>query len=255
MRTPEILVLSDAAAVAAEAAERFTAICARTAASRGACAVALSGGETPKALYALLTDEPYRGRVPWERLQVFWGDERCVPPDDPRSNYRVAHEMLLSKVPVPVDRVHRMPADTADHKTAAAAYAETLRAVLPRTADGWPRLDLVLLGLGDNAHTASLFPRGEALRERERAVVAEFVEDAGMWRMTLTVPVLTHAAEIVFLVAGAGKAEAVRAVIEGPADPVDVPAALIRPVDGRLTWLLDAAAASRLTRAGRGGGA
>jgi 6-phosphogluconolactonase len=247
-RPPEILVFPDPAAVAAEAAERFAAICARTVASRGAFAPALSGGETPKALYGRLAEEPYRSRIPWGRVQVFWGDERCVPPDDPRSNFRSAHELLLSKVAVPADHIHRMPADTADHNAAAAAYAETLRAVLPRTADGWPRFDLVLLGLGDNAHTASLFPRSAALRERGRAVVAECVEDAGMWRMTLTVPVLTHAAEILFLVSGASKAEAVRAVIEGPANPDDVPAALIRPVDGRLTWVLDAPAASRLTR-------
>jgi 6-phosphogluconolactonase len=127
--------------------------------------------------------------------------------------------------------------------------------VLRQTADGWPRFDLVLLGLGDNAHTASLFPRGAAVRERERAVVAEFVEDAGMWRMTLTAPVLTHAAEIVFLVAGRSKAEAVRAVLEGPADPNEVPAALIRPVDGRVAWIVDAPAASGLTRRdGAGGG-
>jgi len=245
---PDIVVLSDPPAVAAQAAERFAAICGRAAASRGACAVALSGGETPKLLYARLAAEPYRSRVPWDRLQVFWGDERCVPPDDPRSNFRLAHEMLLSKVPLPENRIHRMPADTADHAAAAAAYAETLRAVLPAAADGWPRFDLVLLGLGDNAHTASLFPRTEALRERDRAVVAEFIDDAGMWRMTLTVPVLTRAAEILFLVSGASKAEAVRAVLEGPADPENLPATLIRPVDGRVTWLLDAPAASRLTR-------
>jgi len=250
---PEVVVLPDLAAVAAGAAERVATICARAVASRGACAVALSGGETPKLLYARLAAEPYRGRIPWQRLHVFWGDERCVPPDDPRSNYRMAYETLLAKVPVPVEHIHRMPADTADHKAAAAAYAATLRAVVPVTADGWPRFDLVLLGLGDNAHTASLFPRTEALRERERAVVAQFIEDAGMWRMTLTVPVLTHAAEILFLVSGASKAEAVRAALEGPADPDDVPAALIRPVDGRVTWLLDAPAASRLTRWGPAG--
>ena len=241
-------MLPDLAAVAADAAARVAAISERAVGSRGACAVALAGGETPKTLYALLAAEPYRTRIPWGHLQIFWGDERCVPPDDPRSNYRTAYEMLLSKVSVPEENIHRMPADTADHKAAAAAYAETLRAVLPATADGWPRFDLVLLGLGDNAHTASLFPRTEALRERDRTVVAQFVEDAKMWRMTLTVPVLTHAAEVLFLVSGAGKAEAVRAVLEEPADPEDVPAALIRPVDGRITWLLDAPAASRLTR-------
>ena len=252
---PDVVVLPDLAAVAAEAAERFAAICARAVASRGACAVALSGGETPKLLYARLAAEPYRRRVPWDRLQVFWGDERCVPPDDPRSNFRLAHEMLLSKVPVPATSVHRMPGDAADHEAAAEAYAATLRAVVPPTSDGWPRFDLVLLGLGDNAHTASLFPRTAALRERDRAVVASFIEEEGMWRMTLTVPVLIRAAEILFLVSGASKAEAVRAVLEGPADPDDLPAALIRPVDGRVTWLLDVPAASRLARQGPAGGA
>lgn len=245
---PAVLMLPDPAAIAAEAAERFATICARAAALRGACAVALSGGETPKRLYAALASDAYRRRVPWERLEVFWGDERCVPPDDPRSNYRVARDLLLSKVPVPAEHLYPMPGDTPDHEAAAAAYEKTLRAALPRTADGWPRFDLVLLGLGDNAHTASLFPHSVVLRERDRAVVAEFVEDAGMWRMTLTAPVLNRAAEILFLVAGGSKADAVRAVLEGPADPDDVPAALIRPVDGRVTWLLDAPAASRLTR-------
>ena len=247
MTGPEVVVRPDLAAAAAEAAERVAAICERAVAARGACAIALSGGETPKPLYARLAADPYRRRIPWDRLQVFWGDERCVPPDDPRSNFRLANEVLLSKVPVPRSQIHRMPADTPDHEAAAAAYADTLRRLLPATADGWPRFDLVLLGLGDNAHTASLFPRTLALRERGRPVVAQFVEEAGMWRMTLTVPVLTRAAEILFLVAGASKAEAVRAALDGPTGE-DVPAAFIRPVDGRVAWLLDTAAAARLTR-------
>lgn len=249
---PEVVVLADPASAAAAAAERVAAICARTVAARGACAVALSGGDTPKPLYARLAEEPYRRQVPWDRLEVFWGDERCVPPDDARSNFHMAHETLLAKVSIPAEHIHRMPADTADHEAAARAYAEMLRARLPATADGWPRFDLILLGIGANAHVASLFPRTAALRERNRAVVAELVEDAAMWRMTLTVPVLTRAAAILFLGTGASKAEAVRAGLEGPADGYDVPAALIRPVDGRVTWILDAAAASRLTgRAGR----
>ncbi|HKX19830.1 MAG TPA: 6-phosphogluconolactonase [bacterium] len=235
------------AAATADAAERTAKICERAVAARGACAIALSGGETPKPLFAQLAAEPYRSRIPWPRVRVFWGDERCVPPDDPRSNYRLAHELLLSKVAVPANHVYRMQGETADHVAAAAAYAETLRAVLPRTADGWPRFDFVLLGLGDNAHTASLFPHSRALNERERAVVAEFVPDVGMWRMTLTVPVLTHVAETIVLAAGASKAEAVRASLEGPPVP-DVPGAFIRPVDGHAVWLLDAPAASRLTR-------
>lgn len=252
MREPEVVVLPDSAAVAAEAAARTADVCGRAAASRGACALALSGGETPKPLYALLAAEPYRSRIPWGRVEVFWGDERCVPPDDPRSNYRLAHDLLLSKVPLPAGQIHRMPGDTRDHAAAANAYAETLRRRLPATADGWPRFDLILLGIGDNAHTASLFPRSAALRERARAVVAEYVESAKMWRMTLTVPVLTHAVEVVFMVSGAAKAPAVRAALEEPPND-EVPAAFIRPADGRVTWLLDSAAAADLTRYGRSG--
>ena len=244
---PEIVAHPDLRSATADAAERIAIICERAVAARGACAVALSGGETPKPLYALLASEPYRGRIPWPRLQVFWGDERCVPPDDPRSNYRLAHDLLLSKVAVPAEHIYRVRGELADHNAAAAAYGKTVRAVLPATADGWPRFDLVLLGLGDNAHTASLFPRSGALNERRHAAVAEFVQDVGMWRITLTVPVLTHAAETIVLAAGASKADAVRASLEGPPVP-EVPGAFIRPVDGRVTWLLDAPAASRLTR-------
>jgi 6-phosphogluconolactonase len=244
---PEIVVLPDLAAVAEETAKRTADACARAVAARGACALALSGGETPKPLYALLAAEPYRSRIPWDRVDVFWGDERCVPPDDPRSNFKTANDLLLSKVPVSAGRIHRMPGDTPDHAAAADAYGETLRRRLPKGRDGWPRFDFILLGIGDNAHTASLFPRSAALRERARPVVAEFVEAVAMWRMTLTVPVLTHAAEVVFMVSGGSKAPAVRAAVQGPATD-DVPAAFIRPVDGRMAWLLDAGAARDLNR-------
>jgi 6-phosphogluconolactonase len=225
---PEVVVFPDLDAAAAEAAERVAAICERAVAARGVCAAALSGGDTPKPLFTRLAAEPYRGRIPWEGLEVFWADERCVPPGDPRSNYKLTYDLLLSKVPVPAAQIYRMPGDTDDHIKAAEAYAATLRAHVPATADGWPRFDLVLLGIGANAHTASLFPHTRAVRERERAVVAEFVEEAGMWRMTLTVPVLSRAADTLFLASGASKAEAVRAALEGPPNGDDVPASLIR---------------------------
>ncbi|HLW46823.1 MAG TPA: 6-phosphogluconolactonase [bacterium] len=253
--SPEVVVFPDLDAAAAEAAERIASICDRAVASRGACAIALSGGDSPKPLFARLAAEPYRRRMPWERLQVFWSDERCVPPDDPRSNYKLAHDLLLAKVPVPKGQIFRMPGGAADPPAAAAAYEQTLRAHLPATADGWPRFDIVLLGLGANAHTASLFPRTAAVRERDRAVVAQFVDEVGMWRMTLTVPVLRRAADTLFLVAGASKAEAVRAALEGPPNGDEVPASLIRPLDGRVAWLLDAAAASALTHYRRAAGA
>jgi 6-phosphogluconolactonase len=248
--TPEVLVFPDLDGAAAEAAKRFAAISEQTVAARRACAVALSGGDTPKTLFAQLAGEPYRRRIPWERLEVFWADERCVPPDDPQSNYKLAYDLLLSKVPVPRAQIYRMPGDMPHHVAAADAYAETLRAHLPATADGWPRFDFVLLGIGANAHTASLFPHTQAVRERERTVVAQFVEEVGTWRMTLTVPVLRRAADILFLASGASKAEAVRAALEGPPNGDDVPASLIRPIDGRVAWLLDRAAAARLGSAG-----
>jgi 6-phosphogluconolactonase len=251
----DVMVFPDLDAAAAAAAERFADVCDRATAARGACGIALSGGDTPKPLFARLAGPSYRGRIPWDRLQVFWGDERCVPPDDPRSNFKLANDLLLSSVPVPASQIHRMPGDTADHAAAAAGYADMLRAHLPHTADGWPRFDFVLLGLGANAHTASLFPHTPAVHERERAVVAQFVDEVGMWRMTLTVPVLRRAAETVFLVSGASKADAVRAALEGPQDGDAVPASLIRPIDGRVAWMLDAPAASRLSPPRRAGDA
>ena len=244
---PEVLIVPDLSAAAAAAAERVARRCEQAAASRGECAIALSGGETPRALHARLASDPFRRRIPWTRIRVFWGDERGVPPDDPRSNYRMARETLLNAVPVPDDRIHRMPAEGPDRQAAAEAYAALLRAHLPHAADGWPRFDLVLLGLGDDAHTASLFPHAPALQETRRAVLAVEAPD-GMPRMTLTPPVLNHASEIIFLVAGPRKAPAVRAVLDGPRQPDAVPAQAIRPVDGTLAWIVDASAASRLTR-------
>ncbi len=242
-----MLVVPDLSAAAAAAAERIARRCEQAAASRGECAIALSGGETPRALYARLAADPFRRRIPWPRLRVFWGDERGVPPDDPRSNYRMARETLLDAVPVPAERIHRMPAERLDREAAAEAYAALLRAHLPPTPDGWPRLDLVLLGLGDDAHTASLFPHSPALRETRRAVLAVEAPN-GMPRMTLTPPVFNHASEIIFLVAGPQKAPAARAVLEGPRQPDAVPAQAILPVDGTLVWIVDTAAASALTR-------
>jgi len=245
-RDPDLAILPDLARAAEEAADRFASRCARAVAARGECAIALAGGDTPRALYACLATPPVRDQIAWGRVRIFWGDERGVPPDDPRSNFRMAQETLLSRVPVPADRIHRMPADRADLEGAAEAYAAVLREHLPAAPDGWPRFDLVLLGLGEDAHTASLFPGSPALGETRRAVVAYEVPHLGMSRMTLTLPVLNHAGEVLFLVSGAGKAQALWAVLEGPRDPDRVPAQGIRPAAGRVIWVVDAAAASRL---------
>jgi 6-phosphogluconolactonase len=251
-QSPELVVVPGPDAVAAFAAARVVRRCATAVAERGECALALAGGDTPRGLYALLAAEPFRTEIPWGRLRVFWGDERGVPPTDPRSNYRMVNEALLSRVPIPPDRVHRMPAQRPDGASAAEAaaeeYAALLRAHLPASADGVPRLDLALLGLGSDAHTASLFPSAAALRETRRLVVSYEVPDLGMSRMTLTLPMLNHAGEVLFLVAGAPKARALAAVLEGPSDPERVPAQGIRPVSGRVVWIVDAAAASQLRR-------
>lgn len=234
-------------ATAAEAAETAAGLIARllaaAAAARGRARLALAGGRTPEACYRLLAEEPHRGRIPWEALEVFWGDERCVPPEAPESNYRMAAQALLDRVPIPPGGVHRMRGELPP-EAAAREYEEGLRRAFPGSG-GPPRLDLLLLGLGPDAHTASLFPGTAALRERERWVAAARVEPLG-WRLTLTPPMLNAAREVLFLVAGADKAEAVRAVLEGSRDPDRYPGQLVEPPDGRVTWLLDGPAASRL---------
>ncbi len=247
MPDPEVRVFPDAARLAAAGADCVVRACRDAVAARGECAVALSGGETPRLLYERLAGEPRRSAIPWERVQVFWGDERCVPPDDPRSNFRMARETLLDRVPVIPTHVHRMPGERADLDQAARDYADELRRYVPQTPDGWPRFDLVLLGLGEDAHTASLFPGTPALRETARAVVAYRAPGQNIERMTLTTPALNHAREIVFLVSGKRKAGALRSVLAGPRRPEQAPAQLIQAFNGgRLVWLVDRAAASAL---------
>ena len=182
-------------------------------------------------------------QIDWPQWQVFFGDERCVPPDDDRSNYRFAQRTLLSRAPIPPDHVHRMrvelpPAEAADD------YANQLRQYFGAEPPG---IDLVLLGMGDNGHTASLFPGLQAVHEQERWVASEYVEEVGMWRITLTPVVLNLARQVVFLVAGSGKASMLRQVLEGPYAPDLRPAQVVRPVSGDLLWLVDATAAAQLS--------
>ncbi|HYL79732.1 MAG TPA: 6-phosphogluconolactonase, partial [Candidatus Acidoferrum sp.] len=217
--------------------------------------VALSGGSTPKALFRLLAGEgdgSFRGRVPWNRAQVFWGDERHVPPDHPDSNYRMTYDTLLSRVPVPPENIHRIRTEDPDADKVAESYERTLRSVF-RLAEGQlPRFDLVLLGMGPDGHTASLFPGTPALHERKRLVVGQWVEKLQTHRITLTPPVLNNAALVVFLVSGAEKAETLRAVLLGEYQPERFPAQLVRPTGGRLLWLVDRAAARGLQHPGEG---
>ncbi len=238
----EIVVVPDGEALAREAAQRFAHLAREAAGSRERFSVVLSGGSTPGRLFRLLAEEPYRVQVPWEQVHLFWGDERCVPPDDPGSNYRLAEESLIAHVPIPPENVHRIRGEL-QADMAAQAYENRLQDFFcgPR-----PRFDLVLLGLGEDGHTASLFPGSPLLDEQKRLAAAATAsyQDRPAQRVTLTLPAINTARQVLFLVAGGAKAEIVQAVIEGPTGRY--PAQRIRPTAGQLTWLLDAAAASRL---------
>jgi 6-phosphogluconolactonase len=202
----------------------------------------LAGGQTPRALYQVLATE-YRDTIPWPQLDLYWGDERYVPPDDAQSNYRLVRESLLDHVPIPKENVHPMPTDLPDPDDAAAAYEQALR---ERFSPPWPRFELVLLGMGSDGHTASLFPGSPALAERTRWVVTSRASVDPRVRLTLTLPVLNRAALVFFLVAGAEKADILRRVLAGPPESAPYPAAAVRPEDGRVVWWVDQQAARSL---------
>ncbi|MBI5670242.1 MAG: 6-phosphogluconolactonase [Chloroflexi bacterium] len=230
---------ADADALAQAAAEIIVEAAGKVS---GAFALALSGGSTPKRLYHLLATDAYSHRIEWPRAHVFWGDERCVPPDDPTSNYHLARKTLLDHVPIPPENVHRIYGEQ-EPAQAAALYEQHLRTFF----GGPPRFNLILLGMGGDGHTASLFPHTPALAERERWVVASYYAQVQpSWRITLTLPAINAAARVLFLVSGVEKAETLCRVLEGEAAPEDLPARLVQPTDGELFWLMDEAAASRL---------
>lgn len=248
-RAYRLLVVADQTALAKEAAERCARIAEEAVARAGRFTIALSGGSTPKLLYSLLAAEPYSTSLPWQQTHVFWGDERAVPPGDHDSNFGMAKATLLDRVPIPGNRVHRMQAERDDLDLAAREYeAEIARSFRVPPGAEPPAFDLILLGLGPDGHTASLFPHTEAVRERARWVVRNRVPKLNSDRVTLTTPILNRGETVLFLVAGAEKAPALQAVLEGPADPDRLPAQLIRPRAGRLIWLADRAAAGMLDR-------
>ena len=228
------------------AAQKFTDMTKEAIARSGRMMVALAGGSTPKALYKLLTNEPYRSSVEWEKVHIFWGDERHVPPDHQDSNYRMARESLLSKVPVVSGQVYRIEGETANAGDAAQAYEEVLRKVFGLSEKEVPRFDLILLGMGPDGHTASLFPGTDAVHESSRWVVAPWVEKIQTHRVTMTSVVLNHARHVLFLVSGEDKASALEAVLEGPSLPDEYPSQVIAPESGEVTWLIDEGAASLL---------
>lgn len=241
------IVARDLDALSQRAAELFVTLAQRAAEEEGnRFTVALSGGSTPKSLYSLLAAAPYAGQIPWQRVHLFWGDERHVPPDDQESNYHMVHETLLSHIDIPAENVHRVRAELPDAADVARDYADALRGFFALQPDQWPRFDLVLLGLGPDGHTASLFPGTDALHNTADLVAAPWVEKLHTHRITMTAPVLNNAATVAFLVGGGEKASVLREVIAGPCQPDKLPAQLIAPANGTLIWLLDEAAASRL---------
>jgi 6-phosphogluconolactonase len=233
--------------VAAAAAELFAATATAAAEARRVAHIAISGGTTPKAMFALLADQsaPYFARVPWSKLQIFWVDERCVPPTDSDSNYRMTNEAMLSKVPLVAAQIHRMEGELDPH-LAASRYEAELKFTFKLAPLDTPIFDLILLGMGDDGHTASLFPHTAALHETTRLVVANHVPQKDTWRITLTVPVINQARQIVFLIEGAAKTDVLAAVLLGVSNSDTLPSQLIRPESGALTFLLDAASAAKL---------
>lgn len=248
--SPQIQILADCEALSRAAAEAFCELAQAAVKERGRFSVALSGGSTPRDFYALLAnpDAPYRDQLAWENLHFFWGDERHVPPDHVDSNYRMAHEALLSKAPVPSENVHRIQAEMPDAEAAAQAYEEELRRFFQPPADQPPRFDLVLMGLGPDGHTASLFPQTAALHEKRRWVVANWVQKLHAHRITLTSPVLCCAGEARFLVAGGDKAIALRDVLHGPYHPDQWPAQIFRNCSAHVVWTIDQLAARQLPK-------
>jgi len=241
-RTVEVLPTSDKLFHAAAA--EFVRIGNAAIARNKRFTVALSGGTTPKLLYSLLANE--HSRFAWRQTFLFFGDERHVPPDHEDSNYRMVKESMLSRLSMPPKNIHRVPAENRDAHAAAAEYEHDIRLFFQLKPDHFPTFDLILLGLGADGHTASLFPNSQALKEQSKMVVANFVEKFNAYRITFTYPVLNHAAEVMFLVSGTDKAKIASVVLEGENNP-PFPAQKVRPAEGRLLWMLDQDAADRLT--------
>jgi 6-phosphogluconolactonase len=242
MNGPEIIVTSDVASISHDVADRLVQIAKEIIAERGRFTFCLSGGSTPKSLFELMASDAYRNKFDWDHVHVFWGDERSVPPDHADSNYRMANEAMLSKVPIPKANVHRMEAEAADLPGAAAAYETMLRSFF----GDLPNFDVLLLGMGPDGHTASLFPGSQALTEQQKWCVPNWVEKFNTWRMTLTYPVLNHSERVFFLAGGKDKADVLKTVLEDT-HKVTYPCQGVKPDHGVLVWFIDMAAAARLT--------
>jgi 6-phosphogluconolactonase len=242
----EVIVFPDKESLSRDAAYRVCTLAQSAARLRGRFALALAGGSTPALLYRLLLNTPFVEAMPWAATEFWFGDDRCVAPDAPESNYRMAREALLDALPTTPGGIYRMPTEMPDHEAAAQLYEAQLQQVFGVERDAWPRFDLILLGMGPDGHCASLFPHKPALQEQKRLVVAT---EPGLKpfvpRLTLTFPVLNHAAHVLFLVAGADKAETLARVLHGPPLPNELPSQSVALQNGPLTWLVDRAAAAQ----------
>lgn len=247
MPTADLQIFENLEALSCAAAARFVELAESHEPGKGIFSCALSGGSTPRRLYELLAERS----VSWNNIHLFQVDERCVPPDDPESNYRMIREALLEKIGMPRENFHRMATEREDREAVARDYEKELARVLRPPAGEFPRMNLIFLGMGGDGHTASLFPGSKGLEEKKLWVCPNFSPSLGKFRMTLTYPVLNAAAEVIFLVSGADKAETLHQVLEGP--PGRFPAQGINPEDGRLRWFLDRAAAKQLSQTLRSG--
>ncbi len=243
----EYIVEPDSAALARRTAQQFVEVAEQTATRQGRVRIAISGGSTPKAAFQLLADpgQPWLKRMPWDKLELYWVDERTVPPDHPESNFRMTREALLDHVPLKPDQVHRMEGEL-EPEVAAARYESLLRNNFRLEGAETPRFDLISLGMGDDGHTASIFPHTEAIHTLGRLVTANQVPQKDTWRITLTWPVINQGISVFFLIGGKNKAELVQEVFMGPRDPERLPSQLIWPASGILTLILDKDAAALL---------
>jgi 6-phosphogluconolactonase len=244
----EVQILPDGAAIASRAAEKIIEAASIAVKQKGAFTISLAGGSTPKTLYGLLATDPvFKSQMPWDKTQFFFGDERHVPPDHSESNYRMANESMLSKVSLRPEQVHRVKGEVPDAEKAALEYEQTLSSHFKLAPGQLPRFDVVLLGMGDEGHTLSLFPGTKALHDNGRLVMSNWIGKLYTERVTITAPVANNSGLAMFMVTKADKALALKGVLEGPYEPEQLPSQLIQPKNGKLLWLVDTTAGSKLS--------
>jgi len=238
----EIYLLHDISEMAKRLAEDFKTALEDKAASGETLTVALSGGHTPKAFFQVLAEPPYRDGLPWDKAIVFWGDERCVPPDDDQSNFKMTNDALLSHINIPEANIHRVLGENPPGEEVT-RYEEEIKRNIPAAGNGFPRFDWIFLGMGEDGHTASLFPGAPTLKERDRICVVATHPETGQKRISITLPVIDNAERVSFLVSGAAKVPVLKEIMEKGSEPLPYPSSMVHPVDGILEWYVDKAAA------------